>query len=386
MMLIATCISSRSGGSTTRGTFEAYYAWQKHLAGETDDEIRQGLRRVFDYGSTRQEGRSALERTANTVFFPFSFEKTLLRNVGAHMLDHPQQALLLTGAISAYDEANKHQAVHQWVQDHLPILRDMEKLNAFAHGISPGELGGINAPLLNLFLPQMWGKEMNKKNLKRMLPVWNDFGSLMKDLNEQRIIGQNALLNARDYAITRGKPRTSLDPYRPTITRTAQQIHATKKRAELITALATVLDYNSKTSDLTRKILWPTIPGLPGDVQGQPIDRTSISSLVKIWYPAYDPGSSSRYAQEQQAALNEQIGKIAETEPRKAAEYRAYARLADTIQGHLNRGDYDTPQAASLMMTMRNIAGDLAEQNPEFYKMFQSHYQYAFGPQTEVEQ
>ena len=148
-------------------------------------------RRVFEYGSTRVEGRTPLESSVNTLFFPFSFEKNLLRNTGAYFLDHPQQALLLTAAMEGYRHANQDDAISQWTQDHLPILNDLQKLNAFAHGISPGQAGGINAPLLNLFLPQVWsGKGYSKANLKQMIPIWKDFGQLMSDSREQAVIGR----------------------------------------------------------------------------------------------------------------------------------------------------------------------------------------------------
>lgn len=363
--------------------YEAYYAWEKKAAGWSDEEIRQGIRRVFEYGSTRASGRSALERTVNTVFFPFSFEKTLLRNVGAYMIDHPQQALLMTGAMTAYDEANKNSVINQWVHDHLPILRDMQKLNAFAHGISPGELGGINAPLLNLFLPQTWGKGMTKKNLQRFLPVWKDFGQLIHDTREQTVIARNAALNTLDYATSLGAKRSLFDPYRPTITPEAQIADASRTRSEFITALAPVLQRNASAGPAD-KIVWPAFPGLPQRIVGQPVDHTTIGYLVKVWYPAYNPTSGTTYAIQQQEALAKEIAKVAEKNPGRAAEYRAFQQVADTVQSHLNRGDYDTQQAADLMMTLRHIAGTLSSTDPEFYRIFTKHFAFSLGPQTEV--
>ena len=364
--------------------FEAYYAWEKKLQGAADDEIRQGIRQVFEYGSARAGGRSALERTVNTIFFPFSFEKTLLRNTGAYMLTHPQQALLLTGAMSAYDEANKHGAITQWTHDHLPLLRDLQKLNAFSHGLSPGELGGINAPLLNLFMPQTWGQNLTVKNLKRNVPIFNDFGQLLSDSLQQGRIAKNAALNTIDYATTLGAPRDAFDPYRPTITSQAQTTHAEAMRSQFITALAPVLEHNAGTTDPAGKITFPDDPRIPWRVRGQVVNRTSIGELVKTWYPAYNPGSAAKYAQDQARALDTEIQKIAATNPAKAAEYKAFANVADKIQGHLNRGDYDTQEAASLMMTMRQIAVALSETDPQFFKTYTAHYKFAFGPITEV--
>lgn len=364
--------------------FEAYYAWEKKREGWTDDQIRQGIRRVFEYGSTRHEGRSALERTVNTVFFPFSFEKTLLRNVGAYMIDHPQQALLMTAAISAYDDANQNARVHEWVDAHLPILRDIEKLNAFAHGISPGEMGGINAPLLNLFLPQKWDGGFTKDNLKRFLPVWNDFGKLIADTREQAVIGKNATLNLIDYAVTWGKPRGELDPYRPMVTRRAQQEAAYRKRNHFILALTPILDRNASTTDPNAKVKWPDVPGLPDNIVGKPIDRTTISKLMKVWYPAYDPNAARIYAVQAEEQLGDEIDRITAKNPTRGREYEAFRKLAESVAGHLQRNDYDTDQARSLMNAMRRIAGDLSETDPDFYRIYREHFDRILGPLEEV--
>lgn len=362
--------------------FEAYYAWEKKAQGATDDEIRQGIRRVFEYGSSRGSGRSPLERSVNTVFFPFSFEKTLLRNTGAYMIDHPQQALLLTGAITAYDDANSHQQVHEWLQNHFPILRDLQKLNAFAHGLSPGEVGGINAPLLNLFMPQKWDGGLTKKNLQRFLPIWNDFGQLLHDAREQAVIGRNAVENAADYAITLGAPRNPLDPYRPTITPEAQQRQAVAMRNQAIIAWTDVLDYNLHQHSDANKYTFPNDPRLPTSVRGKVVNRTNIGYLVKIWYPAYDPGEARRYAEQQQEKAQQYVDGL--TDPTKRQQYGVFVNLANVVQGHLYRGDYDTPTAVAVMNNFRQVAANASETDPQFYKFYNSNYRWLFGPLEEV--
>lgn len=358
--------------------YEAYYADQKRAAGATDDEVRAGIRRVFEYGSERKAGRSALERTANTIFFPFSFEKTLLRNTGAYLLDHPQQALLLTGAMQAYRNANSNDQISQWTQDHLPILRDMQKMNAFAHGISPGEFGGINAPLMNLFLPQKWDGDMSTANLKKNLPVWNDFGSLLSDVHQQADIGRNAAENAASYAVHLGAPRSALDPYKPTVTAEAQRRDAEAMRNKAILAWTPVLDYNVHHE--TNPVRFPDDPRLPGQVQGQPVNRTTIGYLVQRWFPAYDPSFGVTYAEQQQKAADAYLGKLRETDPAKAQQYTVFAKLANSVAGHLQDGTYDTAQATQVMTQFRQAATDASETDPTFASFYRNHYQFIFGP------
>jgi hypothetical protein len=360
--------------------FEAYYASQKKAAGATDEEVRQGIHRVFEYGSARSGGRTPLERSVNTVFFPFSFEKTLLRNTGAYLLDHPQQALLLTSAMEAYRKANQNDAVSQWAQDHLPVLRDMQKMNAFAHGISPGELGGINAPLLNLFLPQEWGQNFTKANLKRNLPIWNDFGQLLHDSLEQGHIAYNAGDNAVSYGINLGKPRAFLNPYKPTITPEAQRRDAEVMKNKIILAFTPALNYNAHQATDADKISFPDDPSLPPMIQGQPVNHTTIGYLVQRWYPAYDPSFGQQFAIQQENDARAYISKLRETDPSKAQQYTVFSKLADAAKGHLERGDYDTAQAAEVMTQFRQAATDASETDSGFYRFFRDHYQWEFGP------
>lgn len=360
--------------------YEAYFAHQLQRGGSSDDEIRGAINRVFSYGSTKTGGRSALERTVNTIFFPFSFEKTLLRNTGAYLLDHPGQSLLLSAAVSSYRKANEHQAITNWADAHLPILRDMQKLNGFADGISPGQFGGINAPLLNLFLPQAWGQETTTANLKKFLPIWKDFGQLWQDTTAQAEIGKNAALNAVDYTTSLGAKRPALDPYRPTITPQAQQQKAYAMRNQAIVSLAPVLDYNAKQGSDADKVRWPNNPQLPGVVAGQVVNRTTIGYLVQKWYPAYNPQGSAQYAIAQAAKTDQWLAKIRQQDPAKARDYGVFVKLANTVIDRINAGDYDTQTSAAVMQEFRTVAANASETDPSFYSFYKSTYQWAFGP------
>lgn len=365
--------------------YEAYYAWQKHLDGATDDEIKKGLTKVFEYGSSRGAGRSALERSVNTVFFPFSFEKTLIRNTGMYLLDHPQQALLLTGAMDAYQKANSHDAISQWTADHLPVLRDLQKLNAFAHGIGPGEFGGINAPLANLFLPQVWdGKNFSEENLKKAIPIWSDFANLAADLHQQEIVAHNTVQNGLSYAIHLGAPRGPLDPYKPMETVQAQRRDAEGLRNKAILAFTDALSYNTHQSSDATKIRFGDQSQLPPGVQGQVVNRTSIGYLVKRWFPAYDPSFGQQYAIQQEAKADQQIAEITAKDPARGQSFSVFAKLANQVSEHLVKGDYDTDTAATTIAQFRAAAVAGAENDPDFYKFYNANYRWVFGPLEEV--
>ena len=160
---------------------------------------------VYQYGTT---GRSAAEQSVNFIFFPFSFEKKVAMSAGKFLGSDLSRAAMLHDGLKAYDMLNQRYDLSNYWKEHLPVLQELEKVNAFAHGLSPGELGGINRPLLdgalaalgkgaehsailNMFIPQ--GVNINTKSsgktltelIKRTLPVRNDMGRLLDNLKQE---------------------------------------------------------------------------------------------------------------------------------------------------------------------------------------------------------
>jgi hypothetical protein len=164
-------VLSESGlfGLFNQRHFMAYTAGQLHRVEGLDGEaLKARLDRIFTYGD-----RTAAERTLNSVFFPFSFEKTLYRNLGGYLLDHVGQSIVLSRAMDAYAEFSHNHP--DLLQRYLPIANEAMRLNAFAHGVSPGELGGINVPIANLFMPQSYASSKASQHLiGRLIPVWSD--------------------------------------------------------------------------------------------------------------------------------------------------------------------------------------------------------------------
>lgn len=163
---------------------------------------------IYTYGT---RGRSGLELSANFLFFPFSAEKhvkgTVLRFLGNDL----GRAFFIHDALKTYEILNERYDLSEYWQDHMPLLRQLQKINEFGHGFSPGELGGINRifidaametpvgdlahgvidPVLNVFLPQavtIRGSDDGvniRKLVSRLAPVFNDMDRLIADTAEQ---------------------------------------------------------------------------------------------------------------------------------------------------------------------------------------------------------
>ena len=377
----------------------AYFANELAKQGKSVGEIKQAFDRVFKYGS--EGGVSPLERSANTVFFPFSFEKTLLRNFGSYLLDRPAQALALDLAVDEWRKWDKNSQVGKFVEDHFPILWEMNTLNnAFTHGISPGQLGGINAPiiggvggviknankaitqptdgqksaaLLNLFMPQNWGSGFTAKNLQRYLPVWGQFQKVLAAANDQAQIATNALYDVAAHA-------AGSTVIRPTLTTLAQQQYGTREKVKLIDQMQAVLAYNAQQADDASKVKWQAAPYVPNSLIGQPITRTTIGEYVQQMYPHYDPNSGTAYAQQQQRAEAAFIANITAKDPTKGQQMYTFAHLANSVIGKINRDEYEPARLAQVQDAFHQFARAQGSLDPEWQRLYTSFFAYALGP------
>lgn len=375
----------------------AYFVHAQQAKGLTPNEVQSSYERVFKYGT--EGGRSALERTANTLFFPFSFEKTLLRNTGAFLLDHPTQALVLDNAVEQWRKLDNNARVGKFIDAHFPALQELQLLNGFSHGISPGQFGGINAPilgaalkagstaaaaassgkseaLLNLLMPQAWGSNFTKKNLETYMPIWKQAGQLFKSVGDQADITGAAWHDTWSKVVgSNAKPEPTLAPY-------AQITDALAKKATLVNdpAIASIVSFNDAQNDDASKYTWPTNTALPQTIWGQPVDKTTISEYVQYLYPAYNPQDSADYAvgSKQQEQLF--IQNVAKTDPQKAAQLSAFSQLADKVISHLNDDSYDTPTAKQVQGEFHDAAQSAAMTDPTWLKFYSTFYKSALGP------
>lgn len=371
-------------------------------AADVEKEVKDAYNRVFKYGA--QGGTSPLERSVNTVFFPFSFEKTLIRNFGGYLLDRPAQALMLDAAVEEWRKADKNATIGRFVEDHFPILWEMNALNnAFTHGISPGQFGGINAPLLggaagvarnayhaattpsnpsdgqkslvllNLFLPQHWGANLTTKNLQRYLPVWGQFSKIWQAAQEQTQIGTNALYDTVAHTTNRIR-------IRPTLTSFAQQQYGLREKVHIADQLQAVLDYNGRQGSDADKILWPVSDQVPSPIWGQPISKTTIGEYVHAMYPAYNPDESSAYAVQQERAEAQFISQVSVKDPAKAQAMASFAKIANSVIGKINRDEYTPQQLAQVQGLLHEYGRSTSGLDSDWKRLYTEFFSYALGP------
>lgn len=369
--------------------YEAYAAWSAKEAGKTDDQVRSMLTKVFGYGSEHAgEGRSALERTTNFIFFPFSFDKTLYRNLGGYMLDRPGQLLILDHGLRAYKEFNdrhldgSNPLASSWWDKHVPLLNEALRLNAFAHGISAGEFGGINRPLLNVFLPQSWAADnASTTMLKRFIPALGDLQRVYSEGQSQFNIVRTAGYNAMDaaYRDITDNPRNPADPPRFGVsaqTPNAQILQAAKFRQKLLQDFNAALTYNEANS--ANKFTFSDPMYQRFGIQGQNVSRTAIGAIVEAYYPAAKASFGAVSAANTEEALRHFRQKYAGTP--QYDMYDNFIKYAAKAADYIRSDKYTTKQANDETQKVRDRAIELAEQDPEFYKAYTKHFSYLFGP------
>jgi hypothetical protein len=180
--------------------------WQNSIflelrqAGMDIDEAYEAARRTHTYGL---HGRSAAEMSTNFIFFPFSFQKKMMTHVADFVSQDLGRSIMLHDAYRTYQELDEKFDLDTFWEEHIPAMRQLQRLNSFAYGISPGRFGGMNAQLLEttgralaqsvtMFQPvgvNIRGEEdwlELKKLTNSLLPVWNDINWLTHDVKNAK--------------------------------------------------------------------------------------------------------------------------------------------------------------------------------------------------------
>lgn len=369
----------------------AYMAQGMSKQGHSDQEIRDSIEKVFNYtsgsktGGTQVLGRSALERSANFAFFPFSFDKRLYSAMAGYLLDRPAQQVLLTGALATYAEFQKsidenNPLSTKWLENHFPILQSAEKLNALAHGLSPGEAGGINRPLMNAFLPQVWHPNTaNNVVLGGFIPMIKDLKDVTSQLAQQGSIFRAGGLQMYNLLpIAKGYTRFG-NPGPSTLSNYAQQSSAFTMQAEWYEKYSKILDYN-QGRPLSEQIKFPNTNDY-GQYGGMGITKQNIKDIIKKRYPYYDPNAAVSIAADNQTAIRTYI------EGKKGTADGKYAEVLLDLMNKLGpkfaNNSIPASQGRDAMQSIRNAAISLAGRDSDFYKIYQKNYQKLFGPLEE---
>ena len=360
-------------------------AWQaqnlKEL-GLTDAEIQTKLVKINTYGE-----RTPLERSINTIFYPFSFNKTLYRSIGGYILDNPGHAMLINAGFNLYQHYDPNNDLGKWVTKHAPLLDELKKLNAFEHGTGLGQFGGINTPyisqVMNLFSPQKIVPENASAAIlawKNAIPVLSELNTLLFNyqastgtadfkgsLVEAGKVGwwqaQNLIQHATDMAT--GHTRVA---YQTTLTDQAQVQAGLEAASSLKMQLAAVLDTGA---------VWPSDPSLPKTIWGEKISATSIGKFVQSIYPAYDPKVGANVAIHKAVEAKNYVKNLQGTFRYEA--YNTFQTLADKTVTKLRKTE-DAATIMELSQPLRTLAVNIAEQDSKFAAFYTRYYASTLGP------
>lgn len=113
---------------------EAAQAYLLKQRGMADDEIIKTVSEIGRYGL----GRTGAEKSVNFVFFPFSFSKKFVTSMGDFIMQAPARNLLIHEGFRRYHEAGLDERFGEFIEKHLPIAKQVQKINNLAYGLSPG--------------------------------------------------------------------------------------------------------------------------------------------------------------------------------------------------------------------------------------------------------
>jgi hypothetical protein len=359
-------------------------AWQAHnleKLGLTDAEITQKLTKINTYGE-----RTPLERSVNTIFYPFSFNKTLYRSVGGYILDHPGETMLINAGFNLYQHYDPKNDLGKWVTKYAPLLNEAKKLNAFEHGTGLGQFGGINAPyiseVMNLFSPQRIVPTDAAKAVKvwtSMVPALGELNTLLfnyspttksADLKgtavETAKVGFWTLKNLEQHAVdlATGHQRAI---YQTTLSDQAQVQAGLEAVTQMKVQLANILGSG----------IWPNDPAIPAAVRGQKINASSIGQYAHSLYPAYDPSVGTSIALQKSAQAKAYVASLDGTF--RYDGFSQFQTIAEKAIRKLNVTK-DPTTIQSIVTPLREAAVNLAEQDAKFAAFYRTYYQSALGP------
>jgi len=374
--------------------YEKWSAYWLSKKGYSDTEIVQKLENVMGYGE-----RTAAERSLNAIFFPFSFNKTVMRQFGMFLLTHPGKRLVIEGIMELYDQVDGPK-FRKWMEDNTPLIKQVEQLNALKHGVGLGQGFGINAPyisgLLTLLGPKTLDYGAPKKNdgnlqlLKQYVPVVKEFMDLFIDKNKLALSGQVGD-TAKTIALGLGlaenikrvtgsyQVETDFQPKRhPLMPDAAQQNAAWDYRSRLITGLSPVLEHNYKNPN--SRVVWPNLIPVETGLIGKPINKATIGELVHYKYPAWDNAQSAVISARKLTEADRFIGETTKRNPQLGAGYRKFEDAAVKVSNAINKDNVSLDNLAKITDIFRGIAIELSVKDRNFADFYKTHYERLFGP------
>ena len=356
------------------------------------DHSRRSLARPLQPAS-RLSCNDALEQSINFIYFPFSFQKKYLTQLGKYLGDNISRTVMTHDALKMWDYLWRETDFTQRWKDYAPVLRLARGVNAMQFGISPGEFGGINRPLFELFaeLPVLSEVEKDMQNIfipqairletqndfrgldsrvKRMFPIWRDGERLYQDFNDQigRVPGQGVdggVFGSAHLSATGQIDRGWVE------FRDLREGAKSRLRVTSFSSISGALSSDNPTAVAFQK--WYRE------------EEEALSAKYPSW--AKDRTRAAQSAVSRQSGLNE----IVREENPTAAEaaVQEYQKLLDRYNRSLGRVGISLsadPESVppAMFVAMRQAAINIGAKTPGFFPLYDDYYFRLFGPITET--
>ena len=353
-------------------------------------EIMKRFDQIYSYGN-----RTAAEKTVNAFFFPFSFEKTVAREIGGHLLDDPASRLMVATAVAAYDA--DPMGVRTWMEKNAPLFHEAEKFNPFYHGIGVGQFGGImrmpyevaKATFVNMLQPKPITTVESAKATLALIPALRDLNTILGgvDVNGKKPIQIGGELGQSAKALTweagswisrlEGKKQSEWNPKKQ-LSYDSQQTDGWDFRSYLLTQASTVLLANQHGANYQ----WPKdIPR----VGGQKVTSETVGQLVNHVYPSWDPGKILEAVAKNKTAIGQQREMIQnaanrDSRPDYLDAYDGFIKYADQVTSLVSKSKPDPAKLAEAQNWIRTNAVKLSMVDGTFAAFYKKYFQAKFGP------
>jgi hypothetical protein len=361
------------------------------------------LESVYSYGD-----RTALERSTNAIFFPASFEKTVMRQFGAHLLDHQGQMLLAAVAMNFYD-SNNGVTAKKWAEDNLPLIKQVESFYPYANGLTIGAFGGISRTMADPFLRAVVAMFAPKvihgpdsvvqieTLTKSLVPMMNDanniFGGIDTTGKTQNNPGGDfrttfntslwAINNTFHSFFSHSKPGL-LDPQ----TQESPKVSLNNGfllQSQLIQLTAKMMKANRDGHDIHWPDSTPYVgaigkPGEAGYIPSQKVNMDSINTIVSHVHTHWDKSAGAKAALDTRDVIAQMARDVAKTNPAMLKDYQTFEKNAQSFSKNLQADKLDLDTIAGLTNTLHRQAISLSLRDKDFTPFYNKYHEHKLGP------
>lgn len=343
---------------------------------------------IYSYGN-----RTAAEKSVNAIFFPFSFEKTVMRQVGGGLLNSSGSRLLLAAALTAYD-STQGQQIKDWMKQNTPLLNEVERFNPYRHGISLGQPLGINRiyfdaarqAFISAMNPVGITSQEGLKAVLNVIPALRDLNSIILGISttpgKPNQLGGKLGITASTGAFelnqitnyfskdTEKYKSHALLPY------DAQIKNGWEFYSRLLTQYSSYLADNQKSPGY-----WTFTSDMPG-IGGEAITRQNLRFLVNHVYPKWSATAGIMASASDLKAAADERYIVQSKHPKYLDAYDEFVKNARTVSNGINNDSYgnDMKTLAADTLVMRQDAIKLSMEDKNFYDFYKKHYERTFGP------